>query len=344
MSVRKTKKGWQADFYAGAERIRKAFPTKKEAQDYEGKTRGLVRENKYFDVQREAFDTFSAMLNWYLEQPEVKRKKSRYTDEQLSKALRKFFGKKAPSKITPEEIHEYIDTRLDSLTFMKTPVTRGTVNRELALLKSVFNKAERYGKTYRNPTKAVQKLPGQNVRDRVLSREEWEAYYQECREWYKPIALCAYYTAMRKSEILNLRWNQVDLKTGFIRLQPEDTKTDEGRIVPIAPELDEVLRKLPRSIQKDGPVFTRGGDVIQSLRRAHRHACKKASIEDLKFHDFRHTCITNWRREGHDYMTIMKASGHKTFDVFKRYNSFSEEDVKGLVSKGDREKMVETRK
>ena len=63
MTVRRFKNsGWQADFYAGTERIRKVFPTKKEARDYEGKIKTEIRENRYWNIQREEFETFSAMF------------------------------------------------------------------------------------------------------------------------------------------------------------------------------------------------------------------------------------------------------------------------------------------
>jgi integrase len=53
--------------------------------------------------------------------------------------------------------------------------------------------------------------------------------------------------------------------------------------------------------------------------------------KDFTPHDFRHTCITNWRRKGHDYFKIMKASGHKTLAVFKRYDTVDEDDLKSLA-------------
>jgi len=69
---------------------------------------------------------------------------------------------------------------------------------------------------------------------------------------------------------------------------------------------------------------------------------KKAKIEDFWFHDFRHTCITNWRRKGVDFITIMKATGHKTLSMFHRYNAVGDDDLRALVSekKVDGQNMV----
>ncbi len=332
MAVRKTQKGWQTDFYAGRERIRKVFPTKKEATAYEGKIKGQIRENKYFDVQREVFDTFTEMMDWFLELPEVRRKRSYDKDQQRSRPLKEFFGQLAPNRITPEKIQEYIHERLNTVNHRGTTNKPATINREMALFKTCFNMAYRNNKTHNNPAKSIQKLKGEEQRDRVLSDEEWEAYYRESPEWYKPLALCAYLTAMREGEILNLRWDHVDRKTGFIRLKPEDTKTSEGRPIPIDPKLDETLGALPRNIKRDGLVFTRDGKPIKEIRWWHQKTCKEAEIHDFWFHDFRHTCTTNWRRKGVDYLTIMKATGHKTLSMFQRYNTVGEDELKALVS------------
>ncbi|GEM_PF-750165 len=127
----------------------------------------------------------------------------------------------------------------------------------------------------------------------------------------------------------------MDMKTGFIRLRPEDTKTEYGRSIPIHPEVMEILRKAlkVRSLDME-KVFHRNGKPItkSTVREAHESVCKKAEIENFTFHDFRHTCINNWRKDGHDYFKIMAASGHRTISVFKRYNLVDEEELKMLVN------------
>jgi integrase len=152
--------------------------------------------------------------------------------------------------------------------------------------------------------------------------------------------MTAYHTAMRKGEIVNLSPSRVDLKEGFIRLKAEDTKTSKGRVIPIHEELMEVLRQSSkvRPLNCDR-VFHRNGKPIhpEHVRWAHQSVCKEAGIEDFHFHDFRHTAINNWRKDGHDYFKIMAASGHKTISVFKRYNLVDEGELRTLVdSKGDR--------
>ena len=334
MAVRAFGKGWQCDFYAYGERVRRVFPTKRDATAYEGKIKASIRENRYFDVKREAFQTFKELSDWYLSLEDVKRKKSFKRDRGSVDKLRKFFGTHFLRHITSSLISEYQTKRMGEKSYRGQATKPATVNREVACLRTMFNKAIRDGKLERNPTRGVKFLKENNERERVLAPEEWERYKGECPSWYLPVAVTAYRTAMRKSEIINMVPSRIDLKEGFIRLKPEDTKTVQGRSIPIHPELMGILGG---AMEGKGPsldrVFYRDGKPVglSHIRWAHDSVCDKAKIEDFNFHDFRHTCINNWRKEGHDYFRIMAASGHKTMSVFKRYNMVDEEELKGLV-------------
>jgi integrase len=136
---------------------------------------------------------------------------------------------------------------------------------------------------------------------------------------------------MRQGEILNLTWGQVDLREGFIRLRPEDTKTNEGRLVPLNRELLDMLQAMPRGLPGVRVFSYQGKAFGSSFQKAFETARKKAGIQDFTFHDLRHTAINNWRLQGHDFFRIMAVSGHKTMNVFKRYNTVSKDELKALV-------------
>ncbi len=123
-----------------------------------------------------------------------------------------------------------------------------TVNREIAWLETIFSKAEKNGKAERNPAQGVKGLKENNACDRVLSPDEYARLLAHSPEHLRPIIKVACYTAMRQGEILNLTWGQVDLKEGFIRLAPENTKTNEGRLVPLHRELVEMFKAMPRGL------------------------------------------------------------------------------------------------
>ena len=129
-------------------------------------------------------------------------------------------------------------------------------------------------------------------------------------------------SGMRQGEVLGLTWGRVDLGEGFIRLRPEDTKINEGRLVPFNGELREMFKELPGNLPA-ARVFNRNDNPMASIREVFEAACRRGGIEGFTFNDLRHTAINNWRLQGHDYFRIMAATGHKTLNVFKRHNTVS---------------------
>jgi integrase len=178
-----------------------------------------------------------------------------------------------------------------------------------------------------------------NGRERALSGEEYQRLLSLAPLHLRRIIVCAYETGMRSGEIQKLTWPKVDLRAGLIRLEGKDTKTGEARVVPISSALRETLEEIRREQREgkiapiDGRVFTWLGKPLgwQGWKRAFNTARRKAGLEDLRFHDLRHTFVTCKVREGWDYKRIMAITGHKTFAVFQRYNNPSEEDIKEVV-------------
>src|SRR5215510_7257034 len=104
-----------------------------------------------------------------------------------------------------------------------------TLNRELACLKHMFNVARKGlidlkgGVPADNPVSPVEFLDEQNVCSRVLTPAEFQRMLGFSPDHFKPILICGDYTGMRREEILELTWDRVDLKAGFIRLRAADT-------------------------------------------------------------------------------------------------------------------------
>lgn len=92
----------------------------------------------------------------------------------------------------------------------------------------------------------------------------------------------------------------------------------------------DMFKAMPRGLPRV-KVFTYKGRGVSEVKRSFNAELKRAGIEGFTFHDLRHTAINNWRLAGHDYFRIMAASGHKTMEVFKRYNTVTREELKTLV-------------
>src|SRR5438309_653011 len=135
-------------------------------------------------------------------------------------------------------------------------------------------------------------------------------------------------------EVLGLRWSQVNLKEGVIKLSAEDTKTEEPRTVFLTSRVLEALEAQPRHIKSDW-VFTNPEteEAWKDIRKAFRRACKAAKLTGVWFHDLRRSFVTNARRRGVPESVVMRMSGHRTRAVFDRYNIVEDDDLREAVKR-----------
>lgn len=256
-------------------------------------------------------------------------KRSWHDDVCSIKHLKSFFTDCLAMSIKPSLIEEYILKRKKDITHKRRHPKPATINRELACLKTIFNRAIQNGKCERNPMSCIKFLKENNKRDRVLSREEFQSLLDVSPSHLKPILITAYETGMRAGEIFSLAWEQVDLEQGFITLKAEQTKTNEGRKIPISQWLYATLSGIQ---EKEGNVFLYNGKSVRSVKRSFKQACKKAGIENFRFHDLRHTFVTNMRKAGKQDRVIMAITGHKTMSMLTRYDTVDEDDLRKAVS------------
>jgi len=174
----------------------------------------------------------------------------------------------------------------------------------------------------------IRQLEENNVRDRMLNLEEFQALLDHCTEDIRGLVLIAFHLPMRQREILDLRWEEIDFRSGFIRLGGDRTKNKEGRVIPLHPKVADYLKALPRPIQ--------GGFVFADRYWKRDHYVKAvAGLGDFTFHDLRHCAINNLRLAGNDHFLIKQASGHKTDIAFRRYNLVTEAEMRGMKWYGE---------
>lgn len=330
MAVYKRNDVWWIDYYVNGRRKRERIGTNyKLAQQILAKRKVQIAEGKYLEKRQESNLRLDKLIELYMEHTKDK-KRSHKRDITSTKKIVEFFKMKTIAAISPYMIEEYIAQRKRSTNQHGRSPKPATINRELAFLKRVFSWGIENKMISSNPAKYTKLLKENNIRDRVLTAQEFERLLAACPQHLQPIVLTAYYTGMRLGEILGLTWDRMDLSKGFIILTPELTKTNEGRLVPLHQRVIDELSKQKR-IKGIAHVFTYRGQPITVIRKGFTKACADAGISDFRFHDLRHCAVTNWIRQGHDYFKIMVATGHKTMSVFKRYHTVSEDDLKGLV-------------
>jgi len=326
-------KAYWIEYYLNGKRKRERIgPSKKAAEQRLREVLKQRTEERHIDKDPAAKLTFGELSKWYLELPEVKAKDSYLRDGHFISHLKRLLGEGTKIKdITPGLMEGYQQQRLaePSRCHPGKNVTPCEVNKEVTCLKVIFNRSVRHGKLKQNPISEVKRLPENNIRQRILSQDEFKALLNACDDHLKPIIEMAYWMGMRKDEIVKLTWPEVDLKKGFIRLPAERTKTDSSRNIPIHPEVRATLERLPRGLHTDR-VFLRYGLPFDEIKHSFQSACEKAKIENFTFHDLRHCALNNLRKAGNDFFKIMAMSGHKTISVFKRYNLVTEEELAGI--------------
>lgn len=266
---------------------------------------------------------------------EVVKKRSWYRDEYGSKHFLELFGGRKLSEITPKDVDDYKLIRLKI-------VAAATVNRELQIIRHLFNLAKRWKKFFcENPVSEAKLLSVNNQKERILTYEEQGKLLGLCNPYLKPILIAALNTGMRKSEILTLKWINVDLDNGLITIEHANTKTKTIRRIPINSAFRKLLleQKLKSSsnefifLSQNGSPYKRH----DSLKGAFERLCKKANIVGLRFHDLRHTAATRMIEGGASIVAVSKILGHTDIKMTMRYthpdNSLKE--AVELLTKGN---------
>lgn len=268
------------------------------------------------------------LLDDFVTDYKMNKKKSQKRAEQCKAHLQDFFrGMRCPD-ITSAMVKEYILQRIND------NARNGTINRELSALKRAFSLA-----TECTPPKVayvphIPMLDEKNTRKGFFEHHEYLKLIDALPVYIRPIVVFAYRTAWRKSEILNLTWNHVDLKEKTVRIEAGESKNEEGRTIYIDSELNEILLEQKRIRRLGCPyVFHRNGERIQTFRKSWIQACEKAGIPGRLFHDLRRTAVRNLVRSGVPERVAMQISGHKTRNVFDRYNIVSPDDLKIAAAK-----------
>lgn len=310
-------------------------PLPKEANTNSGTGNGSRNEKESRGVRRKilrttkAFDCDSREPKANHEPITRRDNHSCETDVGRSKHLLRHLGEIQAIQLTLRHVDEYRNLRFAEKTQRCQAPTPATLDREIALLRRILNYAVECKTLGKNPIQGVRLLRKPNVRKVVLSRVEFQHLLDAAEPEFKPILIVAYDQGLRKNEVLNLRWSQVDLKEGTIRLAPQDTKGEEHRVVYLTKRVLEAIKASPRYLHCDY-VFVNPQTQTRwkEVRSMFQRACASAGLHGIWFHDQRRSFVTNARRRGIPESVVMKMSGHKTRSVFDRYNVIEEDDLK----------------
>lgn len=207
----------------------------------------------------------------------------------------------------------------------KASTSPSRANRYLALIRSILNRAEKIWEWIdKAPAVTLYKEPKRRVR--FLTPDEVKALMQELPEHQKPVVAFALLTGLRKGNILNLRWEQVNLSCRQIHIAGKEMKGGEGHTVHLS---DAAFNLVIAQIGKHPDyVFTRNGERIREINTtAYRNALKRAGIQDYRFHDNRHTWASTLIQNGVSLYELQEMGAWRSAEMVKRYAHLAPEKM-----------------
>ncbi|MBM4327321.1 MAG: site-specific integrase [Deltaproteobacteria bacterium] len=270
----------------------------------------------------------------FLKSPEVRDTKQRWRHKIALLNILERLGKETPVKsLWISDLKAYREARL------KEGRKPTTINRELSSLSRLFAFLVEERIVDDNPVRRLPKLSEKcSLRQVQMSKADVERIAAACPAWYAAMIWTAYYTGMRRGELLNLRRKQVNLQRRMIYLTGEDTK--EGRIkrVPLRRELVSILEEAVKVpfLKTDHVFVVRDSKGVrpvheETAKNPWGRACEKLALNKPwpRFHDLRATWKTNARRSGvhPEIERAIMGHGERGLSVHERYGFISDEEL-----------------
>ena len=355
---------WWARYYLRGRRIEISCDTDDEIRARKILKRKLaeVETNTHSDARN---ITYESLRSSYFLDYEAQERKSLQRDGEgnpYTDAVRRldaFFSGCRAVEIDTEQIKRFQKEQREK------GMSNASINRSVSALRRMFSIARQDGKLRNLPYFPM--LKESAPRKGFFEKADFEALSAALPDYARlPLAL-GFFTGMRKSEVLNLKWEQVDFLHSTITLYAGETKNDDARVLPITPQLEPMLRerfiKRQPSCQyvcwhldrRGSAVRIRGfrrvwesrcvqlglgamvpqtdevtGEVLYGKPRCDRKAAKatpKVKYVGKTFHDLRRSAVRFLVRAGVPEKIAMGISGHKTRNVFDRYNIVSDADL-----------------
>lgn len=306
----KKRKKWAISYIdPTGKRIRKVVSPYKEAANKALKKVEIeIAEGKYLDIRKVELILFEDFAKRFADIHIRLENRSVRNQLYLLKGLVKHFQGKFLHEITTFHIKQHLALR------SKQGLKPSSVNKDLTMLKSMFNRANEWQVLAgHNPVKPVKKLTENNERCRWLTEEEQERLLFYCQGVTRIIVLVALKIGLRWGEIINLKWKQtlesnyVDFDNNTIFIHESLAKSKKSRYVPLAYSVKQALMDFPQH-SESGYIFVspKTGRPYDNLKKSFHTALRKAKIEDFTFHDLRHCFASQLVRNGADLYVVQK--------------------------------------
>lgn len=285
----------------------------KEAEKIENAFKYKLQQQQNGIIPRDLKNiTINKLFKIYLEYSET-NKKSYDSDVSRTKLIKQYFGETTLIKdITPEKVEKFKVFLLDQNR------STMTVNRYLEQIKTAFRMAVDNNYLLKNPCQNIKKFPVKNYSVRYLKPDEEERLFKVLPEYLKGIVIVALNTGLRKSNILELRWEQINFDFNFIEVL--ENKGNKHLLIPLNEKLIQFFNNKPDT-ERTGYIFINPetGLPYKDIKKAWSTALEKAKIENFRFHDLRHTVGTRLAEQLVPVNVIKELLGHSDVHTTMRY-------------------------
>lgn len=294
------------------------FDTKAEAQRWAAEVEGDMSRARFVDLREAESTTLKDALTRYQNEVTVGKKGAKQEAVRIEKWKNSAFASKSIAAIRSSDMAAYRDQEL------KAGKSTATVRLDLAVISHLYTVA---GKDWgieglTNPCRAIRMPKGSKQRERRPTAGELKLIYKFAAEMNPELAVIielAVETAMRRSELVSLRKDQIRGKVAYL----EDTKNGDRRSVPLSSRALTLIDGIPTPID-GGRLFKLKADSVSNYFPI---VCEKAGISDLRLHDMRHEATSRLFERGFTLMEVASITGHKTLAMLKRYTHLSPQDL-----------------
>lgn len=298
----------------------KTFRTKQEAATWANERERLVLQGFASSIREADRVTLNGALERYSKEVTPLKKGRQQELARLRRWQKNPLAAQPLSQIRGADLARYRDLRLEQ------GAGGNTVRLDLALISHLYEVARKdWGfETLANPVKAMRKPKLPRGRDRRLSPGEEQRLLDYCDKsgklMLKAIVILAIETAMRRGEIANLTWDDINLNTRMAHLH--DTKNGESRIVPLSTRAVSAIQSIP----------CESSQLLVNIHRdnvsaAFASVCKACGIQGLRLHDLRHEATSRLFEKGLNMMEVATVTGHKSLSMLKRYTHLRPADL-----------------
>jgi integrase len=307
-----------------------------DARKWEQNTASAIRDGRYFATAQAKRHTLGELIDRYSRDILPRKPKDTSSTAQQLAWWKKKLGSYALADVGAPQIAQARDELLSGKTHRGTARSPSTVVRYLAALSHVFTIAVKdWAWLDDSPMRKITKPREPRGRDRFLSDEERQKLMEACSSssssFLHAVVVLAISTGMRRGEIMNLRWRQVDLKRGQIILH--DTKNGSPRAIAVSGLALAMLADVSKVRRIETDLVFYGQDPLKpvDLTKPWRTAMAKANLVDFRFHDLRHSAASYLAMNGASTVEIASVLGHKTLQMVKRYSHLENSHIATIV-------------